>query len=543
VDMITINSFHCIGIFQALAKFRDFVSSSDQQDKIMKNFQTTPSRNQQNHTQSVNGILKRLWFPSAIFVSFFLLIFYAKQFFPEIGPEAQADTDRYLNYFFQMGFWISGAVLLNRIIRIFIWERIAARSPDGTVPRLLTDISSMIVFLIAATIIIGFVFNQSLTGFWATSSVVAIILGLALRNIILDLFTGLAINIERPYKIGDSILVHQRSADMNIVGRVVEINWRATRIRTEENTIVVIPNSLISTYVISNFHNSGYPTRFEVFFTIDFSIPTERAKRVLMAGVKESLAVKGFVTDHEPQVLVEETNELGVCYKVRYWIVPWKKISPSVSRDVVNSNILDHLSKSGITPAYPKEDVFYDQMPTRHLDSHTVKDRKQLLQNVTLFNSLNDSERSDLAAKLIEHHLDENKQLITETDQGESMFILFEGLLEVSLSRPEGDLVSVALLKPGSCVGEMSLLTGEPRSATVTALTDAVVFEINKNHMEELFRKRPEIVEKISGMMAERQVYNTRQLEKSQASSSGAFNDEHTAQLMTRIKSFFKGVF
>jgi small-conductance mechanosensitive channel len=241
------------------------------------------------------------------------------------------------------------------------------------------------------------VFKQPLSGFRETSRVVALIIGLALRNIILDLFTGLAVNIERPCKTGDHILVHQRNPDVDIVGQVVEINWRATRIRTEENTLVVIPNSLISMFVISNFHNSGFPTRFEIYFTIDYSIPSARVKRILMAGVKEVINQQGFVSNREPSVLVDETNELGVRYKVRYWIAPWKNLSPSRSRDIVISNILEHLTSAGITPAYPKEDIYYEQMPVRHLDSRALQDRKELLRKVALIGSLRDFERENPA--------------------------------------------------------------------------------------------------------------------------------------------------
>lgn len=147
--------------------------------------------------------------------------------------------------------------------------------------------------------IIGYVFKQPLTGFWATSGVVALIIGLALHNI-----------------------------------------------RMEENTQVVIPNSLISTYVVSNFHNSGFPTRFEVFLTIDYSIPVKRVKRVLLAGVKEVLNCKAFVADREPSVLVDEANDLGVQYRVRFWIAKWKRMSPSRSPQWWRENILNPFQPS-----------------------------------------------------------------------------------------------------------------------------------------------------------------------------------------------------
>jgi len=109
--------------------------------------------------------------------------------------------------------------------------------------------------------IIGFVFKQALTGFWAASDVTTVILGFALRNRILDIFFGLAINIERPYKIVDWIEIHQRMATEKVIGEVLRISWRATHFKTEQNTIKVIPNSIMTTMVvISNYWDKNLAT-------------------------------------------------------------------------------------------------------------------------------------------------------------------------------------------------------------------------------------------------------------------------------------------
>jgi small-conductance mechanosensitive channel len=108
-----------------------------------------------------------------------------------------------------------------------------------------------LILIFIVIIIIDFVFDQPLTGCWANSGITVLIIGFALRNMILDLFSGIAINIEKPYKIGDWMEIHHRMATEKVVGEVVKISWKAAHIRDENNSIVVVPNSILTTMVIN----------------------------------------------------------------------------------------------------------------------------------------------------------------------------------------------------------------------------------------------------------------------------------------------------
>lgn len=151
------------------------------------------------------------------------------------------------------------------IINYFIWKRIFVDKLKTQAPKILKDLSLVLLLIITATCIAGIVFKQPLIGFWATSSATALVVGFALRNMILDLFSGIAINIEKPYSIGDWIEIHQNMSSEKVIGKVEEISWRATHLRTEDNTVIVNPNSVISTRVmIRNFWQDNLETRFEL---------------------------------------------------------------------------------------------------------------------------------------------------------------------------------------------------------------------------------------------------------------------------------------
>ncbi|MGH7885700.1 MAG: mechanosensitive ion channel family protein [Thermodesulfobacteriota bacterium] len=247
-----------------------------------------------------------------------MLIFFKDVYLPVIENNISHQIKELIYYALQIGFWMSGAHLLIVLSKIFFWDGIFAKTIKGTVPRLLTHFFSLIVYVLAVMIIAGQVFKLELTGIWATSSVMALILGFALRNMILDLFTGLAVNIEMPYKIGNWIEVSINNSKPDISGQVIDINWRSTRLRDEERKIIIIPNSLISSYIISNYTQPDKPIRFETVIRLDNSIPVEKAKRIIQAAAKEALNNDGFFKEPEPSTIVNETNEFGVEYKVRY---------------------------------------------------------------------------------------------------------------------------------------------------------------------------------------------------------------------------------
>jgi RNase P/RNase MRP subunit p29 len=101
--------------------------------------------------------------------------------------------------------------------------------------------------------VVATVFDKSITGIWATSGVFGIVLGIALRNVILDVFIGLSMHVEQSFRIGDWVMVHQNRRETHIVGQVIEINWRTTRLKTTEKNMIVVPNSKMGEAVLTNY--------------------------------------------------------------------------------------------------------------------------------------------------------------------------------------------------------------------------------------------------------------------------------------------------
>ncbi len=487
--------------------------------------------------------MKRLW-PPLLILAVFAVLAVAGDFYFGLSAEAMGRTREILGYAVQVGIWLSAAFLLNRLVQVFVWDGLVTSALHGPVPRLMKDLTTVIIFLVAIAVIVGVVFDRSVAGIWATSGVLGLVLGLALRPMILDVFTGLAINVDGSFSIGDWILIHGRQGAMDQLGEIVEFNWRTTRLLTTERNLLVIPNSQIGTMIVTNYKRPEITSRFEAEFCLDFSVPVERARRIILAGVKAALSQKGMLEDPPPKVLVDSTSSLGVEYKVRYWIEPWLGITPSLARDVVATSVVKHLQQAGISLAYPKRDVFRADMPTRHLDSEAPEHREQLLQRVEIFAALPSEEISALSQNLTRRLFAEGDRVIGQGEGGDSMFILMEGLLTVHVSAEGADEETrVGLLEPGDFFGEMSLLTGEPRSATIRAATDVVAYELTHESMSELLARRPDLADTVGEAAAKRRIRLAEAVEARTTAEFEADSKTLAAKILTKMRSFFGGVF
>ncbi len=444
-------------------------------------------------------------------------------------------------YALRIGFWLSAAWIAIRLIDVIVWDGLARRSFNGSVPRLLRDVTAVLVVLIAVICIVAFVFQKPVTGIWATSGAVGILLGIALRDVILDVFTGLAMNVDRPFSLGDWIRLHENGVE-GAIGQVVQISWRTTRLRTEENMLVVIPNSRFGTLVVTNFSAPTDPTRFEVLFDIEYWIPVERVRRVLLAALWEAQTTDGFVTDPPPNVLFQTTNNSGFQYRVQYWIKPWQPFAPNRAKDIVQRLCIKHLQCAGIPIAFPKQELAVKQVADL-ISVDPLADRRRLLELVPLFQELPAEEVTLLAEQMQLHQFRNGDVLIRQGDSGDSMFVLWEGFLSVHVDvKRLGEQIRVASIAPGECWGEMSLLTGESRSATIRAESDGRAFEITKPCMNELFRRQPQLLDLFSRMVAERRLENDR-IHRSVAEAEQELQAESLArQFKERIRAFFRGI-
>src|ERR1700735_1819703 len=132
--------------------------------------------------------------------------------------------------------WLGAAWLAAGFLRAFV---VLGRQPRES--KLVQDLLAGLIYLAATFAIVADVFDLPVKGLLATSGALAIIIGLALQSSLGDVFSGIVLHIERPYRVGDWIIL-----DDSVQGKVIETNWRATHILTGNQDVAIIPNSVIA---------------------------------------------------------------------------------------------------------------------------------------------------------------------------------------------------------------------------------------------------------------------------------------------------------
>ena len=260
---------------------------------------------------------------------------------------------------FDVLWWLIPAGLVHLAIVRFFWEPAEKRS-GHPVPTLLRAFVASLVYLLAGFGLVAFVYDYRLTGLLATSGVFAMIIGLAVQLNITNIFAGIALNIERPFRVGDWIMIHGQRPDPedSVIGMVADINWRTTRLKTAADTVVVVPNGVISEKIITNFSQPNEMSRYQLEYMIDQSVPPARVVQLLEAAVDDALlpGAQGPVTEPRPKIRIDSTNENGIKYIIYYRLVP-RDVSPIQARHTVNECVLAQLRKAGIELAYPKRQI------------------------------------------------------------------------------------------------------------------------------------------------------------------------------------------
>lgn len=425
--------------------------------------------------------------------------------------------------------WLVAAKCLNRTLHVVLWEGWCERRSGMRIPKLLTDLVGVLIWVASIIAALAFVYGVQVSGLVAASGVTIAIIGFALRNMIADVFTGIALGIEKPLATADWIELEDGD-----VGRVTEINWRATRLVTKEEVTKVVPNSYLATHPFINYHTPDDFFRDKFQIILGYEVTTHQAERILLSAVSQ--IDESTRIPRQPEVRIIDYLEHGLRWELRYWVPDYP--SMSALRYRVQRNVLRNLHYAGIS--VPKEKLEYIDL--NHPDSQTdpLSEDVAFLRGIELFDSLETAELERLSQKM-ERRLALAGEPVVEQgdDTSASLFIVKEGFLDVSITDEGGQSIKVAWLAPDMFFGEMSLLTGAARSATIIPSVDAVLFEILSRDIAPLLEAEPEIAQRLSKIVAGRQMRNDLSLAKASMEEVEAHEKRLSARLLSGIVTFF----
>ncbi|HEU18891.1 MAG TPA: mechanosensitive ion channel [Deltaproteobacteria bacterium] len=387
--------------------------------------------------------------------------------------------------------WITAAWLLTRGIKLFFWAKTFKEKTGTESPLLIRSLVAAAIYVIAFYGIWTVVFDREVTGLLVSTGIIAAVLGLALQSVLSDLFAGLAITMESPYRVGDWIELNN-----GVIGKVVDITWRSTRLLSFHNSIFVIPNNVAAGSIIHNYDEPEKNYAYWITVSVDSVIPTTTVLQLL---TEATLTCKSVLKYPSPTIRIRDAASRPFKYMVYVYFPDY--LSHWAGRSDLFERIEDCLSRAGIAPAAVKYEV-----DTREM-SFEERKKPEIVEHIgaiDIFKPLSRADRETIADACFTVTYQPDDIIIKKDDTDNSLFIISSGVVSIMDTDNLGHFIEIARLSSNDCFGEMSLLTGEPRSAMVKALTTVEVINVPKEAIEPVLQAKPELSDKLGRVMAER---------------------------------------
>ena len=407
--------------------------------------------------------------------------------------------------------------LLNRAC----WIRFDAAGKRLEAPRVLIDLTGVVVALVAVLSAMQFVYAVKVPGLLAGSGVAALVLGLGMQDQLKNMFAGIALYFEKPFKTGDWLLVN------GVHAKVIEISWRSTRLITPDEVQIEMDNGSLLNQTIYNFELPTPDHAVRATVGLHYDVPPAKAMEVLREA---AASVPGVLRERPPVVYLKDFADSAVVYEIKVWIRDHAQMS------VVLSDVRSHCwyaaKRAGMEMPYPQT-VIHQAKPA-DTGAETRRAAAGMLRAHRIFSCLTAEQCEALVQASPVVKFAKHEHLLVQGASGESMFVLVSGTVDVRIAL-NGETKSVAKLGAGDCVGEMSLLTGDPRTATVVAEGEVEAVEIGKTVFGAFVRSNPAVVEQLGELLTQRQLANA----KHAAEGPAATPEQVRSGMLRKLRSFF----
>ncbi len=425
-----------------------------------------------------------------------------------------------------------GIVLtFNAGIELAKWVLVefALRPKRLRVPLFLVDLLGWLLLVTAALLVISRIFALDLTGLLVSSTVVSAIIALSLQQILGSLFAGITLQLESPFQVDDWVQIDGQE------GRVVRLNWRTLTIMTLRNECVILPNNQIAQSRIINYTRPGPMVACDLLVGVARTHPPSAVKAVLAAACAD---IDGLAPAQSPQVMVWEYADSYIKYGIRYWFHDYGlKLK---LHDAVLTRVWYALQRAEMTLSTPLHEVNMHVINADHDQTTTLARQQQLIQSlrpVALFEGLSESQLAQIVTNSRLHRFTAGETLVREGEFGDSLFIIKGGQVNVYVAKAEGGQIHVAQRNTGEYFGEMSLLTGAPRTASVVAAQDTEVIILDKHAFTTVLATDPTILEALLDALDKRRSIIETRLAEENAKAEQTQAQARTT-LLNRIGDF-----
>jgi small-conductance mechanosensitive channel len=398
-------------------------------------------------------------------------------------------------------------------------------------PRIIEDLLTTLMVVVWAGMWLrmsGMDFSSVVT----TSAVLTGIIAFSMQETLGNILGGLALQFDSSIRVGDWVRIDDLS------GRVVEVRWRYTAIETRNRETVVVPNSQLMRgrfMVIGSRDGSALRWRRSLNFALVSEAGVHRIREVLERAVIDA-DIAGVAREPAPSTVLADLLPGGGRFVLRYWLTDPQH--DEFTDGEVRMHCEAALARNGIQVAVPVEEHhIVKENEGFHSARKAAEQRLRVaaLRKVDLFGTLVDDELAELASHLTHAPFAAGDVMTRQGAIAHWLYLIVSGEAEVWVEGAQGTRAQVATIGSGNVFGEMGMMTGEPRRATVIARTHVDCYRLGKDGFRQILAIRPDIASEIAKVLAERKVALVQQ----QSSADNARRQSSHTDILASIRSFF----
>lgn len=376
----------------------------------------------------------------------------------------------------------------------------------------------------------------NLSGIVTTSAVMTAVLAFSMQSTLGNILGGLALQLDNSIKVGDWIRVGDST------GRVIDIRWRYTAIETRNWETVIIPNSVLmqGKFAVLG-RRQGQPLQWRrwIYFEIGYEhypghvidIAQNSIRNAHISNVADTPLATCVVMDFAPY---------ATRYALGYWL---QDIDADDSTDSkIRTRLYAALQRAGIDLPYPQYEVNLTQKDEKYEQNKQMrrtKEQMDALRRVDLFNTLHDDELVNIAEQLVYTPFVQGEVIMRQGAIAHWLYMIISGVADVFLELPDGERRQIGTVHGGGFFGEMGLITGDPRSATVIAQSEVLAYRLNKDSFQKVMAKRPELAVEISNLLAARRFNNDQLKQQLDSESVAQLVAQQQSKFLEQIRNFF----
>ena len=342
-----------------------------------------------------------------------------------------------------------------------------------------------------------------LAGLVATSAVVTAVIGFSLQETLSNIMAGVALQIDRSIEPGDKIRFAEHT------GTIREVSWRHATVETRNGDTLIVPNSLLTRTQVMIQGRKWDVNRMErrwIHFGVDPRTSPEEVSAAVLDGILRQ-PIPNVALAPAPHVLLTEFKDSYNLYSLRYWLTDL--LADDSTDSVVRIRIFYSLRRAGIPDLLPATAVFLEHSDSEKKARQEARQHTghlEALRSISLFQSLTAEELERLAGALSLAPFAPGEAIVVQGKDVRHLYVLTRGSVEVRVELPGAPPRAIAKMTAPNFFGEMGMLTGEPRRATVVALTEVECWRLQKEPFQGILADRPRIADEISAVLAAREV-------------------------------------